>query len=387
MSFLNLKNYFKTKASKIIASFGVLVALAACVDFQSSPSVDLSQPVKVALMVPSGGGNAAINQIGKSILNAARMADSDLNNNDIELMVFETGGSEATAARMALQAQEQGAHIILGPLKSVEAIAVANAVPNIPMWTFSNNAEVAGGNVYAFGTTFDVIANRIVQYAKAQGSRSLGIVATDDLGGNQGMIASKKAAKDHRMAVVYETNYPLNVPGIQANAPGIAAALKASGAQSVMFTDTPSGGLGIMANALAAQGYSSGSSQYLGLSRWDEHSSFLQQTELDGGYFAVPDLSAANVFNSRFNSIYGQNAHSLAGLGYDGVAAIITLVQKAKSQNDRTPFGANDIKSMSFKGVMGAFRFDRDNHANRALAVMQVKGGSAVLVSPAPASM
>ena len=387
MSFANLKKYMKAKTAKVLASFVAILAVSACVDIQKSPTVDLSQPVKVALMVPSGGSNAAINQIGESILKAAKLADSELNTNDIQLLVFKTGGNESTAANMALQAKEQGAHIILGPLKSIEANAVANAVPDIPMWTFSNNAEIAGENTYVFGTTFDVIANRVVKFAKSQGSSTLGIIATDDLGGNQGLIASKNAANQHGMRVVYEANYPLSVAGIEANAPGIAAALKASGAQSVMFTDTPSGGLGIMANALAAQGYSSNSSQYLGLSRWDEHSSFLKQAQLEGGYFAVPDLGAANAFNARFKSVYGENAHSLAGLGYDGVAAIISLVKTAKSKNDRTPFGANDIKGTGFNGVMGAFRFDRNNHANRALAVMQVSGGTAVLVSPAASSM
>ena len=378
---------FKSKMAKVLASAGVMMMLTACPSPNNGPTANLDAPIKIALLVPTGGSNAQIGMIGKSIEAAAKMAVAEHNNGDIELMVLPTGGNEAQAVAQANKARAAGALLILGPLKSTEALSVANAVSDIPIWTFSNNNEVDLPNTYLLGTSFDVIATRVAKYAKSQGVKSMGIIATDDIGGDQGMIASRDAAVKSRMAVVYAAKYPLSQDGIKANAPGIAAALKASGAQSVMFTDTPNGGLGLMTNALADQGYTSASSQFLGLSRWDDRAEFLQEANLDKGYFAAPDPAKSRAFAERFNAKTGQETYNLAGLGYDGVAAVIELVKRAKSKGDTTPFGDNDIMRSGFDGVMGAFKFNDEHHADRALAVFQVNGSGAKIVSGAPGSM
>lgn len=387
MTLNNKKSKTTAFFSKFLTGTALAAILVACVNVSSGPKVDLSKPVKVALLVPSGGSNAEINAIGNSITAAAKMALADYNAGDIDLMIYQTGGNEGTAAAMAKKAQSEGAQFILGPLKSIEALSVMTATPDLPMMTFSNNSDVVGKNAYVFGTSFDVIATRIIKFAKSKGSKSIGVIASNDAGGTQGLVASQNAAKKNGVKVVYSSQYPLDVASIQANAPGIAAALKASGAQALMFTDTPNGGLGIMANALDAQGYTSKSAQYLGLARWDDNANFLNQAKLDGGYFAVPDLPKLAKFNARYQAATGSVAPNLAGLGYDGVAAVIQLMKNAKASGDTTPFGSNDIKGMSFNGVMGAFRFNKNNQAERALAIMQVSGSSAVMVSPAPASM
>ncbi len=42
-------------------------------------------------------------------------------------------------------------------------------------------------------------------------------------------------------------------------------------------------------------------------------------------------------------------------------------------------------KSDGFAGIDGAFRFGKDNVAERALEVKEIRGGTTTVVSPAPA--
>ena len=71
----------------------------------------------------------------------------------IDIRVYNTDGDPATAATVARQAVQEGADVILGPLRSESAAAVGVAVANsgISVLSFSNNAEVAGDNVFVSG--------------------------------------------------------------------------------------------------------------------------------------------------------------------------------------------------------------------------------------------
>ena len=44
------------------------------------------------------------------------------------------------------------------------------------MLSFSNNPDVAGGNVYVLGTTFENIADRLVAYGLGRGMQNFGVV-------------------------------------------------------------------------------------------------------------------------------------------------------------------------------------------------------------------
>ena len=380
--------YFKSKLSKLIGLVSVAAFTIACLSPTSSgPSVDLNQPVKVAILAPSAAADAGLQQIGASLINSAKLAVQDLNaSNDIELIVLPTNFSAENAVSQAMKAKEAGAALIIGPLSGFNAAGVATAVGNVPVWTFSNNGEVVSPNTYILGTSFNVIADRVVGYVKSTGVKSMGIIATDDASGEVGLVASLEAANNNRMRVVYTAKYPLAVDAINAAAPSIAASLKSTGAEALMFTDSPAGGLGVMANALSAQGYTSADSTFMGLSRWDAFSGFLAQTNLSGGYFAVPDLQASAAFDRKYAATYGSAPHPLGGLGYDGVAAAVTFIRDAKKSGDRTPFDARDVRGVNVRGALGAFKFNGSNHAERALSVMQVRNSSSVVVSPAPSS-
>lgn len=341
--------------------------------------VDITKPVVVALLVPKGG---ALDQIGRSIEAGAQLAMAERNTGEIDLRVYETAGDPVRAAGLAQAAKAAGATLIIGPLTTEEVHAVDASV-DLPVLSFSNNADATSTEAYILGTSFAAISDRIAAYTKAIGRDRVGIVAGDDKTGLQGASAMTAAAGDNGLAIVSSSVYPITVTDINAAAPAIAGQLKATQANSVFFTDTPTGGLPLITAALADQGVSSSTAQFLGLTRWDVPPTTLGLAQLQGGVFADNDPATSAAFDSRFLAANGYASHPLSGIGYDGVVAAISLVRDARKSRDTTPFDAKDIRGLTYQGAFGPFQFDNKNQARRNLAVMQVTGGSLRVVSPA----
>jgi hypothetical protein len=132
--------------------------------------------VDVAMLLPLSSQQGGDAIIARSMENAARLAASEQSGVTVNLRVYNTDGTSATAASVARQAVQEGADVILGPLRSEATAAVGVAVANsgISVLSFSNNAEVAGGNVFVLGNTFTNTADRdrVLRGAPGRGQRS-----------------------------------------------------------------------------------------------------------------------------------------------------------------------------------------------------------------------
>ena len=128
---------------RIAACLFGLALVSACATApgpQSSAGNYNGAPVAVALLVPSGSGEATDDLIASGLENAARMAIADLGNVKIDLRVYSTAANPVTAAAMAIKAVDDGAKVILGPFYALEAnkagAAVAGrGVPSYPSRT------------------------------------------------------------------------------------------------------------------------------------------------------------------------------------------------------------------------------------------------------------
>ena len=75
---------------------------------------------------------------------------------------------------------------------------------------------------------------------------------------------------------------------------------------------------------------------------------------LQGGVFAAPDPALVAAFTGRYQTAYGESPHELAGLAYDGVAAVGALIAQARRQGG-SPFStARLTQPAGFAGVNGA---------------------------------
>lgn len=384
---------FFGKALKPLARVFVglsIIGMAACT-IPTAPTggggeIDPGQPIQVGLLVPGGSTNETDNQLAQNFENAARLAIADLDGASIDLRVYNTaGGDPATAASVAAQAVNDGAKIILGPLfgEAANAAGLAVAARDVNVLTFSNNKAFAGGNVLLLGSTFDNTANRLVRFGRNQGVSRYVVVHSEDLSGRAGRDAITSAIQSGGAEVLAVESYPLSQQGIFSATSGIVSTVRNSGAQAVFTTAGANADLPILATALPDAGLNTASSRFVGLTRWDTLPQLAAIPGLEGGLFALPDPGTSGLFANRYSATYGTQPHPLAGLAYDGIAAIGAL---AASGNTGAVTKEALTQPQGFRGTAGAFRFLPNGLNERALAVGTIQNKQVVIIDQAPRS-
>lgn len=372
-------------------AFTALLWLAAC-DVTLAPDanvgrqIDPSEPIEVALLVPGGSTQSTDNQLAQNFENAARLAIADLQGASIDLRVYNTaGGNPQQAAIAATQAVNEGAKIIIGPLygEAANAAGVAIAGRNVNVLAFSNNRAIAGGNVFILGLTFDNTAERLVQFGTRQGVNRYFVVHGDDLPGRVGRDAITSAIQRNGGEVTGVESYQLSQQGIFGATRRIVSNVRSSGAQGVFTTASANADLPILATALPDAGMDTDRSRFIGLTRWDSLPQMAALPGLQGGLFAVPDPGPSTLFASRYSATYGEAPHPLAGLAYDGIAAIGAL---AAAGNTQAVTKEALTQSQGFRGTSGVFRLLPNGLNQRGLAVATFQNNQVVILDQAPRS-
>lgn len=342
--------------------------------------------VQVALLIPSGSGQSQDELFGANLENAARLAMADLSGVNIDLKVYRTGGSPAQAAALAKQAVDEGAQVILGPFYSEEANAAGVAVANsgVNVLAFSNNAAIAGGNVFVLGQTFDTTARRLAGYAVRNGKSKVLIVHDRNVAGEVGKAAIERGVSSAGGSVVGVTSYEFSQNGIVQAASGIVSTAKSSGATALFLTADTAGALPLLSQLLVDNGIDKGTTQFIGLTRWDIPPATLALPGVQGGWFAMPDPGLQAQFRARYEGAYGSQPVPVAGLAYDGIAAIGALANRATGG---APLSKGDLtQSAGFAGVSGIFRLLPNGTNERGLAVATIRANQVVVIDAAPRS-
>lgn len=342
--------------------------------------------VQVALLIPSGSGQSQDELFGQNLENAARLAMNDLSGVNIDLRVYKTGGSPAQAAALAKQAVDEGAQVILGPFYSEEANAAGVAVANsgVNVLAFSNNAAIAGGNVFVLGQTFDNTARRLAGYAVRNGKSKVLIVHDRNVAGEVGKAAIERGVASAGGTVVGVTSYEFSQNGIVQAASGIVSTARSSGATALFLTADTAGALPLLSQLLVDNGIDRNTTQFVGLTRWDIPPATLALPGVQGGWFAMPDPGLQAQFRARYEGAYGSQPVPVAGLAYDGIAAIGALANRAKGG---APLSKGDLtQSAGFAGVSGIFRLLPNGTNERGLAVATIRTNQVVVIDAAPRS-
>ncbi|MDB2578126.1 penicillin-binding protein activator [Tateyamaria sp.] len=368
-----------------VAAFMLSACDPAAIGGSTGPRFDTSRPVPVALLVPRGSEQLSDGLLAQNLENAARLAMRDLRGVEIDLRVYDTAGNAQTAATQAAQAVNDGAKIILGPLyaEAANAAGVAVASRNVNVLAFSNNTTIAGDNVFVLGPTFDSTAARLVSHAVQEGNDRIVIVHAQDVAGQLGSKAIQRAIARNGATFAGSVGYPLSQQDVVAAIPIIRSTISENGANAVFMTATTAAGLPLLTQLLPEAGVSPETTQYIGLTRWDIPPQTLQLPGVQGGWFALPDPQRSAAFTAQYEDAYEETPHPLAGLAFDGIAAIGALVRQG---NVDALSSASLTQNAGFQGASGVFRLLRDGTNERGLAVASVDNKKVVVISPAPRS-
>ena len=373
------------KTSRYLMLTFVAVVLAACEMTVpvggSGPQVRGGAPIEVAMLLPYGSANAGDDLVARSLENAARMAATDQGGVQIELTVYNTAGDPAQAATVARQAVRDGARVIIGPLRSDAAAAVGVAVAgsNIAVLSFSNNTEIAGGNVFVLGNTYENTAERLARYAVGQGRNRVQILHAQNLAGEVARDAVQRAVVGAGGTIAGVASYEFSQTGVINAIAGVMEQIRAGQANSLVLTSDASAALPLFAQLLPENGLDTEAVRMMGLTRWDVPSQTLELSGLQGGWFALPDPARSSAFDARYLGTYGDTPHVLASLGYDAMRAV---TETAASQR---ALGVRDLTASSgFAGANGVFRLRPGGTVQRALAIAEIQDQQVAIIDPAP---
>lgn len=378
--------FLRGSVTRTVALFSFF-ALSACIDTGggAGPSVNTSRAVPVALLIPHESQRGSDAALATALENAARLAIADLDGVNIDLRIYATGGQPERAAAAATTAVRDGAKIILGPVfaPAANAAGVAVANRNVNILSFSNNPSIAGGNVFVLGNSYRNTANRLAQYAVSQGRNRVMVVHGNNSSETRGRDAITAAVQAAGGTVTATAGFELSQNGVVQATPAIARATRSNGSNAIFFTSGGAGALGLTTQLLLDNGVSPASQQFIGLRRMDRPATMLTQPGVQGGWFTVPDTRLYSSFQSRYTAAYGTPPHPIAGIAYDGIAAVGALLKTGRNDALTIP---SLTRSSGFVGVNGVFRLLPDGSTQRALAVATIRDGQVVEISPAPRS-
>jgi branched-chain amino acid transport system substrate-binding protein len=353
---------------------------------------------RVALLVPTTGGNAAV---GASIANAATLALLDTGATRFDLQVYDTAGGAAAAASRALA---DGAKLFLGPLLApdVRAVQGVAAAAGVPVLAFSNDAALAGSGTFILGYQPGQSIARVVAYARGRGIDRFAALVPVGVYGERASTAFLRAVESVGGRVIAVQTYPRTSAGLLAAARKLTnydartaaatktAALRADGTvaavtkqvapvafQALLVADSGS----VAASVAPALGqFGATTVLIMGTELWGSEPAIARAAALHGAVFAAVPDDRFRQLSVRYRAKFGGAPSRLASLGYDAVLLANSL---ATGWIPGTPFPRAGLTAASgFTGVDGFFRFGSSGIAERGLEVEQVRtGGFAVIAA------
>lgn len=327
---------------------------------------------RVALLVPLTGSNAGV---GQSLANATQLAVLDTRNDRIRITNYDTNLGAAAAARRAIA---DGNKLILGPLLAddVRAVAPVARAAGIPLISFSNDVSVAGDGTYLLGYAPAQSISRVVEFASGRGMKTFAGLVPNGLYGERASTALLRSVEGVGGQVVTLQTYDRAPGSISA---AITRMAKNAPYDAVLIADS-SGTAGVAVPIIRRNG--GGSTQVLGTDLWNADSGTSGVAALSGAWFASVSDGLYRQYAVKYRARFNAAPYRLSSLGYDAVLLTVRIMRDWPIGSAFPEDRLNDRGG--FAGLDGAFRFNRDGIAERALEVKEVRAGGSVAVSPAP---
>jgi ABC-type branched-subunit amino acid transport system substrate-binding protein len=390
---IGLGQAFRLIAPRIFA-LGVAASLAACsglnfgnfgfgrgaVDRDAAAGdVIGTGSVRVALLLPgSAGGHGG--DTARAFRNAAELAIRDFPDAGIQIAVQDTQGTPAGAGSAVGSALQNGAGIVLGPVFSNEVATIAPQAraAGVPVVAFSSDAGVAGPGVYLLSFLPSDDVNRIVSYSASQGRKSFAALLPANAYGSVVEAAFRSAAAKAGGRIVTIQTY---ASADEARAKAGAIASMAREIDALLVPDSGDV-VPAIAATLAERGVTRDKVKLLGSGQWDDPR-ILNNPVMVGSWFPAPVKQGFDQFASRYQAAYGSPPPRNATLAYDATVLAIGIVRQ---------YGADRFENSvltspnGFAGIDGIFRFLPSGLTERRLAVYEVNGAGANMVSQAARS-
>jgi branched-chain amino acid transport system substrate-binding protein len=329
-------------------------------------------PQRAAMLLPLTGPQAPL---GQAMLNAGTMALFDEAPQGVEIAPRDTGGTPQGAAAAARAAIADGARIIIGPLTSAEAAAVAEPAraAGVPVLAFTNDAQRAGGGTWVLGITPQQQVRRVVAAAAQQGAQRFALGAPDNEFGRSLASALRGAVAELGLPAPSIALHPAAAePGMAASGARVSAAR----ADAVLIGEAGERARRFAAAWVAEAGETP--PRLLGTSLWLQDGAVRNEPALAGAWFAGPDGRTRARFEARYRDAFRETPPRVAATAYDAAAIAVRALRQGASPAQVTAMEG-------FAGADGPVRLLPEGQTLRGLALYAVSAGAdPVQVEPAP---
>lgn len=338
--------------------------------------------VKGALILPmSATGNAG--RTAQTMKQAAEMALAEFQGPDVSLLVLDDQGTPTGAQAAAQQALQERCEIILGPIfaPAVQAVSQVVRPQGIPIIAFSTDEAVAARGAYLLSFLPSTDVERIIGYASSQNRKVVAALLPDDAYGTVVDGELRTVASRNGVRIIAIERYALDrakmAEAVRKITPSLAQA-------DSLFLPDGADAVGLVVDSLRTAQAPLANLKLLGTGRWDDPRLF-RNPNLTGSWFSAPDAAGFQQFAQRFRARFNNTDPArTASLAYDATLLVAALTRQVQGPNrfaEATLTNAN-----GFAGIDGIFRFTANGLNQRGIAVLEIRNGSVVAVSPAPRS-
>lgn len=326
---------------------------------------------KITMLLPlSAPGTAGEN--GRKMLDAAKLAMTDVGNGLLTLTVEDTKGDSAQAGKLAISAITTGSKVVIGPaeLPAAQHIATLSGSKRPPVLALADNFA-GGAGVYAVRLSEADSAAAGAAGLAAKGGKKFVLLVAE---GSNASAVEKRVANG---LSIYGATLAVTVPYSASD--GGAKAVDEMGS----LVDTPDAV--IVANgdgspspilaALRSKGIPGKAISVVGTNRWLEHP---MDPLFEGAYIATLDQRETGPIADRFRATYNYPADVNVAYAYDMVA----LTAGVASAVGPDGFSKQVLESPNgFRGSTGLFRFRADGSSERSMPFYQIQKGALKLVA------
>lgn len=321
------------------------------------------EKIKIALLLPLSNTDPKVRTIAQSLKEAAELALFDFNNPAIELVQKDTRGTSAGARFAAEEAINEGAQLILGPLRAQAATAAGQVAQprGVPVISFSSTESVAGNGVYLLSFLPSVEVERMVSFSIGRGLKRFAALVPAHAYGNVVAGDLTRIVEEQGATLFTVERFGAQAGDTEQSVKRIAQL--SSRVDALMLAE------GDPALRKIAQGLGSVAGlQLIGTGLWNDPA-IVSEPALAGAWFPGPAPGTRQVFEDRFRATYGRPPAAIASLGYDAVSLAAALARAPAGYR----FSAEQLTDPNgFAGVDGLFRFRSDGRIERSLAILQV---------------
>lgn len=366
--------------------------------------------IKIAVMLPLSGPHE---KLGKALFNSMQLALFDHADPRIHLVPFDTQGNEYESITQAKNIIEENYSIIIGPVfsKNVEAIKPLIKDHNIKIISFSNNAEIAGNNVFLIGLDIKEQVRAVTNYAYDQGYRYFtAILPSNDYGST--IVTELRRVAYLKDITVLKSEFYSQQTSLDKNIRNIARVIKEYPAKdessqlepeteqqsttdgSTQIVDAnfaknnekiailiPEGGKMLQSILELMHKYNIPQEkvQLIGLNNWYDGTNYKDKYMTNAWFTDIPHENY-DLFLNYYQSYFYATPPRIAALSYDALSVVTSLA----GLDEQSPNFSSEMltQEIGFNGISGVFRFRDTGISERLLAIYGIESGEVVKISP-----